>query len=364
MADSKVEIQVTANAEQAKRTFADVEDAANRAMDSGARSADKLSKSLDGVSKSAEYSARQIKGVVAGMAGMAAAVASSALKDAGHETAASYIGAAAGGAQSLAGALAPLGGGAMLAGAAIGAGVGVARNYFEQDAAGDRQVDAMLKLADALKKAREEAEAADERTRAFARTMELLSDTSKDADAREKVRAERMKSLQDEIDKAAKRMEFAEGKLRENAHHGAGETMTKEQEEYAASLDQLWKDSARSLATARGELRTLEGAKVEKGAEKGALGYANDRVSEVLSGLEKAGIGYAAIGANKLSDWQAKGGVYFDQNAAAMESLVAPAAGAADKTTAAVEDGNDIAERQLDVLRSIERKTTGTAVFA
>ena len=82
MADSKVEIQVTANTDEAKRSLADLESAADRAMDAGANSAKKFAKGLDEVGESAKLSAREIKGVVAGMASMAAGVASAALKDA------------------------------------------------------------------------------------------------------------------------------------------------------------------------------------------------------------------------------------------------------------------------------------------
>ena len=62
MADSKVEIQVTANTDEAKRSLADLESAADRAMDAGANSAKKFAKGLDEVGESAKLSAREIKG--------------------------------------------------------------------------------------------------------------------------------------------------------------------------------------------------------------------------------------------------------------------------------------------------------------
>ena len=68
MAESKVTIKIDADAEGAKRAFAEVQSSADAAMESGARSAQKLSKSLDGVADSATVSARQIKTVAAGMA--------------------------------------------------------------------------------------------------------------------------------------------------------------------------------------------------------------------------------------------------------------------------------------------------------
>ena len=71
MADSKVEIQVTADTSDAKQKLADLEAQADRAMDAGANSAKKFAKGLDEVGESAKLSAREIKGVVAGMASMA-----------------------------------------------------------------------------------------------------------------------------------------------------------------------------------------------------------------------------------------------------------------------------------------------------
>lgn len=458
MADSNVQIKITADAEDAKRSFADmgeaakrsfedVESSASRAMEAGRRAAEKMEKEMDAL-------ARQIKGVVAGMASMAASIASSALKNSGHETAASYLGAASSGAQSLATSLAPLGGGAMLAGAAAGALIGAGKNYFEQDAAGDQQAEAMRKLADAMQKAREETERAHDRTEAFAKTLQTIGDESADATSRENLRAEKIKSLQDEIDAASKRMEFAEQKLRENAHHDAGEQMTKEQQDLAASLEQIWKDSARAIQTARGELKALEAVQVDK-RKPGEGEPANDRVANLLSGLEKAGIGFAALETNNIADKHAKGWGFrtgdvegvgsvrapepekgeeeppapdtetktespapeptapdteepapklpewmddfskfklpgetgeepepqepspaeaFDASVSEVADKFAAAADAFsaaneterfdDKTTAAVEDGNDIAEQQLAVLERIESKTTGTAVFA
>ena len=155
MADSKVEIQVTANTDEAKRSLADLESAADRAMDAGANSAKKFAKGLDEVGESAKLSAREIKGVVAGMASMAAGVASAALKANGREKEASYLGAASSGAVQGAGMFAPLGPAAMAAGALGGAAIGAARNYFERDAAGKAEAAAMGDLADALEKARE-----------------------------------------------------------------------------------------------------------------------------------------------------------------------------------------------------------------
>ena len=58
MADSKVQIEVTANTDDAKQKLAQLEAAADKAMDSGANSAKRFANGLDEVGKSAELSAR------------------------------------------------------------------------------------------------------------------------------------------------------------------------------------------------------------------------------------------------------------------------------------------------------------------
>ena len=355
MADSKVEIQVTANAEDAKRTFADVEAAANRAMDAGARSADKLAKSMDRVSESVKGTETNLRGATRALAGMAVGIAASALNRPGEDE-------SAGAAYLKGGVMSGLSAGLMsknlFVGLAAGA-YGVYDTYQQRKAKGEEQAQGVRDAAGNLAKAREEMDRVAERTDAFEKLLATLGNTEADAASRASVLADEIqKRKQGEAD-ATERMKAAEAAMKEFASTIDG-PMTKAHEKYLATLDEDWKAAAKDLATNRAERKSLEGQKIEKAKPE----YEADRVSEVLSGLERAGIGYAAIGSNKLADWQAKGGVYFDQNAAAMESLVAPAADAADKTTAAVEDGNDIAEKQLDVLKEISAKTTGTAVFA
>ena len=75
MADSKVEIQVTATTDEAKRSLADLESAADRAMDAGANSAKKLAKSLDEVSASAKASGNEIRMAAKALGGMAIGLA-------------------------------------------------------------------------------------------------------------------------------------------------------------------------------------------------------------------------------------------------------------------------------------------------
>ena len=359
MADSKVTIKIDADAEGAKRAFAEVQSSADAAMESGARSAQKLSKSLDNVAESAKVSARQIKTVAAGMASMAAGVAAAAMRANGMDTEARYAQSASSSAVQGATMMAPLGPLAMILGAAGGGALGLLKQYFEDDAIGNQQKEGVGNAVESLAKAREEMDRVAERTDDFQKLLQTLGNTTADAASREKLLADEIEKRKQGEDGAREKMKAAEAAMKSFQATIDG-PMTKEQEKYFATLQEDWKNAAKELQTNRAERKSLEGQKIEKDKPE----YEADRVSEVLSGLEKAGIGYAAIGANKLSDWQAKGGVYFDQNAAALESLVAPAADAADKTTAAVEDGNDIAERQLDVLKEISAKTTGTAVFA
>ena len=199
MADSKVQIEVTADTSDAKQKLADLEAQADRAMDAGANSAKKFAKGLDEVGKSAELSARQIKGVVAGMASMAAGVASAALKAQGREKEASYLGGAASGAVQGAGMFAPLGPAAMAAGALGGAAIGAARNYFEREAQGKEQAASMRDLADSLEKAREKMQAAKERADGFAGTLDRLGDVSRSTQQREAERAAEIEKRQNAV---------------------------------------------------------------------------------------------------------------------------------------------------------------------
>ena len=134
MADSKVTIKIDADAEGAKRAFAEVQSSADAAMESGARSAQKLSKSLDNVAESAKVSARQIKTVAAGMASMAAGVAAAAMRANGMDTEARYAQSASSSAVQGATMMAPLGPLAMILGAAGGGALGLLKQYFEDDA--------------------------------------------------------------------------------------------------------------------------------------------------------------------------------------------------------------------------------------
>ena len=295
MADSKVTIKIDADAEGAKRAFAEVQSSADAAMESGARSAQKLSKSLDGVAESAKVSARQIKSVVAGMASMAAGVAASALKASGYDTAASYLGAASSGAVQGASMMAPLaaipgvGVGAMAVGAAGGAAVGAAKNYFDREAVGKEQAEGVGDTVESLAKAREEMDRVAERTDNFEKLLKTLGDTTADAASREKLLADEIEKRKQGEDGAREKMKAAEAAMKSFQSTIDG-PMTKDQEKYFQTLQEDWKNAAKELQTNRAERKTLEGQKIEKEKPE----YANDRVQGEFTSLEKLGIGFNA----------------------------------------------------------------------
>lgn len=327
MADSKVEIQVTANTDEAKRSLADLESAADRAMDAGANSAKKFAKGLDEVGESAKLSAREIKGVVAGMASMAAGVASAALKANGREKEASYLGAASSGAVQGAGMFAPLGPAAMAAGALGGAAIGAARNYFERDAAGKAEAAAMGDLADALEKAREKMQAAKERADGFAGTLDRLGDVSRSTSEREAERAAEIEKRQNAVADATERMAEAERALREQAANISG-PQTEEQKKAADRIREAWAEANQDLQTAQGELDRLKDANIQA-AKKADLKPLDQRGDgPQLSNLEKLGANFGT----------------------ATDNLA--------------REGNRIAEESLNVLRSINEKTGAPASFA
>ena len=327
MADSKVEIQVTANTDEAKRSLADLESAADRAMDAGANSAKKFAKGLDEVGESAKLSAREIKGVVAGMASMAAGVASAALKANGREKEASYLGAASSGAVQGAGMFAPLGPAAMAAGALGGAAIGAARNYFERDAAGKAEAAAMGDLADALEKAREKMQAAKERADGFAGTLDRLGDVSRSTNEREAERAAEIEKRQNAVADATERMAAAEKALREQAAAIDG-PQTEEQKKAADKIREAWAEANQDLQTAQCELDRLKDANIEA-AKKADLKPLDQRGDgPQLSNLEKLGASFGNAADNLARE------------------------------------GNRIAEESLGVLREISAKTGAPASFA
>ena len=355
MADSKVTIKIDADAEGAKRAFAEVQSSADAAMESGARSAQKLSKSLDGVSKSAQVSAGEIKAATRALAGMAIGLAANHVFGAGGNDSAT--------AAYMKGALGP----GIMAGVAtmnpfVGLGVGAlgaANTYFDRKEEGERQAEGVGDTVESLAKAREEMDRVAERTDNFEKLLKTLGDTTADAASREKLLADEIEKRKQGEDGAREKMKAAEAAMKSFQGTLDG-PMTREQEKYFQTLQEDWKNAAKELQTNRAERKTLEGQKIEKDKPE----YENNRLGNILSGLEKSGIGFAALETNAIADKHAKGWGFYEDAGASMESLVAPAAEAADKTTAAVEEGNGLAEKQLEVLEKIEAKTNGTAVFA
>lgn len=332
MADSKVTIKIDADAEGAKRAFADVQSSADAAMESGARSAQKLSKSLDGVAESATLSSKQIRAVAIGLAGVATGIAATALANSGHEVAAGYMKAGVGGAMGgLTQGLAFGGGKRGLIGAAAGGVEGLVNYYLQRQATAEAQKEGTADTAEGLAKAREEMDRAYERTNDFQKLLATLGDTAADAASRERLLADEIARRKDEEAEATDRMKAAEKAMNDLSASLSG-PMTKEQEKYFAKLKDDWSDAAKDKQTARAELKNLENQKIEKARPNfDTAGTTGERFASLLSGLEKAGIGYAANGTNAI-----------------------------------IEKGNNIAAQSLAVLESIDQKTSEapTAVFA
>lgn len=323
MADSKVEIQVTANTDEAKRSLADLESAADRAMDAGANSAKKLAKSLDEVSASAKASGNEIRMAAKALGGMAIGLAVNRMtQSAGGDSA---------GAAYLKGAVAP----AITAGlmtknpyVAMGAaGLGIIDTYFQRKDQGKREASEMNDLADSLEKAREKMAAARERADGFAGTLERLGDVSKSTNEREAEREKEIARRREEIAAATDRMTKAEEALRAQAANIDG-PQTEEQKKAADAIREAWAQANQDLSTAKSELDRLTDAKIEA-AKPAKLGPMERRTEENnLSNLEKLGASFGA---------------------------------ATDNLT---REGNRIAAEQLTVLQEISAKTGGPATFA
>ena len=362
MADSKVTIKIDADAEGAKRAFAEVQSSADAAMESGARSAQKLSKSLDNVAESAKLTNQQIKALTTGLAGAAVGIAAVALKDYGMDKEASYLSAAGSKAMQW-GSMGAMAGGfyGMIGGATAGAAVGAIQNHFERDRIGKEQAEGVGDTVESLAKAREEMDRVAERTDNFEKLLKTLGDTTADAASREKLLADEIEKRKQGEDGAREKMKAAEAAIKSFQGTLDG-PMTRDQEKYFQTLQDDWKNAAKELQTNRAERKTLEGQKIDKDKPSyDAAGTNAERFGSLLSGLEKAGIGFAALETNALAAKHAKGwgfvSDYYEGGPGDASTKVA------DNTAKA----NDIAEKSLAVLESIDAKTTGdapTAVFA
>lgn len=332
MADSKITIDIEANAEGAKQALESLENATASAMERGAKSANKLSKSLDGVAQSAKISAREMKGVVAGMASMAAGVAATALKANGRDMEASYLTGASAGAVQGAGMLAPLGPLAMLLGALGGGGLGALRNYFDRQGQGREQSAAEMAGADALEAARLELERIEARSASFAKTLETLGDETRAVDVREAERAREIKRREEMVADARQRQIDAEERIRRNAAALDG-PMTKAQQDAARALREEWQKAGKDMAEAKAELESLRDATIEEA----------EAAAESVKAKEKEGpidrsnpFGSADYAAQKLG-WNLFGGMNNPLENLERQSL-------------------DIGKQQLAVLREIARR--------
>ena len=323
MADSKVEIQVTANTDEAKRSLADLESAADRAMDAGANSAKKLAKSLDEVSASAKASGNEIRMAAKALGGMAIGLAVNRLTQSsgGDSPTAAYLKGAAGPALSV---------GLMTKNplaAAGAAGIGMIDTYFQRKKQGEAEAAAMGELAESLEKAREKMQAAKERADGFAATLDHLGDTARSTSRREEERAAEIEKRQNAIADATARMAAAEKALREQAANIDG-PQTDEQKKWADGVRELWADANQDLQTAQAELDRLKDTKIEaaKRPDEKPLDVRGD--GPQLSSLEKLGANFGTATDNLMSQ------------------------------------GNRIAEEQLAVLREISEKTGNPPTWA
>lgn len=421
MADSKVTIKIDADAEGAKRAFAEVQSSADAAMESGARSAQKLAKGLNDASDSAKDLTRGMNRAVSAIAGVAAGLATIAASRTGGDSAgADYLkGSLIPGLSAAIMAKNPYVGGAVALGGAVG-------TYFDRQERGRQQKEGVGDTVESLAKAREEMDRVAERTDNFEKLLQTLGNTTADAASREKLLADEIEKRKQGEDDAREKMKAAEAAMKSFQATIDG-PMTRDQEKYFQTLQEDWKNAAKDLQTNRAERKQLEGQKIEKDKPNyDQTGTSNEKLGSLLSGLEKAGIGFAALATNTtnakqamgafVSDYQQGGAndasTWVDRDEAANKppepepklEEEKPDTAASSDATSALEDfsrkvgafngigpgsliaaaiaegfastdrtgdtiaerGNDIAERSLAVLENIERNTGGapTAVFA
>lgn len=334
MADSKVEIEVTADTKGVKKGMAEVEAATEKAMEAGANSAKKLAKAIDDVEKSqkklaeeSKLTARNLRGIASGMASMAMGVAGIGLRMGGHEREGAYLGGASQGAAQGAGMMAPLGGAGMLAGAIGGGILGFVKTGLEREEQGRKDAEAMGDLADALEKAREKMQEAKERADSFAGTLNRLSDVSRSTSEREAERASEIEKRQNAVAEATERMTAAEKALRDQAAAIDG-PQTEEQRKAAERIREAWAEANQDLQTAQSELDRLKSANIEA-AKKADLKPLDQRGDgPQLSNLEKLGASFGSAADNLARE------------------------------------GNRIAEESLSVLKDINAKAGAPASFA
>lgn len=114
-------------------------------IDAAANAADRLGDNLKKVGDKAKISAERLMGIGAVAAGMAIDVGGSYMESTGQDRAAGYMRSIGGGAVQMAQAMAPLGGQAMLVGAAVGAVAGAATQFFGEKTAERKAAEALAK---------------------------------------------------------------------------------------------------------------------------------------------------------------------------------------------------------------------------
>ena len=290
MADSKVTIQIDANAEDAKKALRDVGASAQDAMQRGAEAAKRMATSMDGVSKSAGRTASVLRQVATGMAGIAMQAAGGALRGAGNDKGADYLeGAGTRGAQALI--MSGFNPGAGL----LGAGMGAIDTWMRREQQGREQKQAQLALADSFEEARTKADAATARIRELSAIMDGLADTTRSASERESARAAAIARYERQATVAERNMKDTEADIR-RAANGIDGPMTREQQRTAEQARRRWTANADNLASARTALDRLRGAKITEAPKGGAEGQT--RFDAAVTSLEKLGIGVNAAADN------------------------------------------------------------------
>ena len=287
MADSKVTIQIDANAEDAKKALRDVGASAQDAMQRGAAAADKMAKAMEKTAKSASQTSRELKSVAVGLAGSLTRLIGD---NAGER---SVLGVNAGYLSSAGQGVAQ---GAMRggwAGAVVGGAQGLVERYVERRRRAITDEADTNALADSLDSMRRKINAAREDAREYAAVLETIGDESRTAADRESRRAEEIKRQTRVAENAEQQARDAEERIRRAAEDAHGRPMTKDEQALVASQRQMWQDAMQRRDAALGAVEQLRGLKVG-----GNEPQKNERFDAAVTSLEKLGIGVNAAADN------------------------------------------------------------------
>ena len=237
----KIQIELDARNEKAKRKAKEVGEAAKAGMNEAADASERLSRNLDKASDGFRLSAKQMASVAASMGGMlvgtaAKAVALSQPEGSKAQTALDWGGSAlqgAGTGAALGSVFGPLG---TAIGGLAGAINGLLNKWLDDETAEKNNAQAAKEANAANRELYESMIAAQERTDAFRQTIDSLGD-------KEKSLGERQKELAAEIEKRAKEEERLKGGLQGNSSAGADEggrkLFSQQMKEYAANHAEL-----------------------------------------------------------------------------------------------------------------------------